>query len=80
MEGTGIKWEDEEGKGPEHVSADLIMSGRRVAVVDGDGLGGDSNCPAIVHGSPVVLLGSRTGWEDKICVLGTLLKPCWALG
>lgn len=80
MEGMGIKWEDEEGKGPGRVSADLIMSGRRVAVVDGSGLAGDSNCPAIVHGSPVVLLGGGMRWVNKTCVLGAVLKPCWALG
>lgn len=45
MEGMGIKWEDEEGKGPGNVSADLIMSGRRVAAVGVGGLGGGSNCP-----------------------------------
>lgn len=60
MEGMGIKWEDEEGKGPGHVSADLIMSGRKVAVVDGGGLGCGSSCPAIVHDSPVVLLEGGT--------------------
>lgn len=48
------------------------MSGRRVAVVDGGGLGGGSNCPAIVHGSPVVLLRGGMRWVDKICVLGAV--------
>lgn len=71
---------DEEGKGPGHVSADLMVSGKRVAVVDGGGLGGGSNCPAIVRGSPVALLDSGMEWVDKTQVLGALLKPCWALG